>query len=123
MGCYAVASTMSQKFCVPLETVGTGERVECVIEGYIPGVSVGASGKVSTAAFCTFVKGDLVFMTDTGHLLTGGATWTTPYWMAATTAAGTTQKVTVGIALSSGATVTVDMWWVKTAPMGEHETS
>lgn len=114
MGCYAVVSTRNARLCVPLETVASGERVECVIEGYIPAVSVGASGKVSTAAFGTMTKGDKVYMSDTGHLLPHSTptTWTAGDWLSGSTEAGTTAKMMVGVALSSGDVAVVDFWLV-----------
>ena len=114
MGCYAVVSTRNARLCVPLEGGASGSYVECAISGYIPGVSVGASGKVSTAAFSTFTKGDKVYMSATGHILKHSTptTWTSPDWMTGSTEAGTTQKSIIGIAMSSGETVTVDLWWV-----------
>ena len=114
MGCYAVVSTRNARLCVPLETAASGQYVECAISGYIPGVSVGASGKVSTAAFGTFTKGDKVYMSDTGHILPHSTptTWTSPDWMTGSTEAGTTAKSMIGVALSSGAVAVVDLWFV-----------
>jgi len=111
-GCYALGSTDYMRYCVPLETVASGEYVECAVEGRITGVSVGASGAVSATAQTTFTKGDFVFLTDTGVYAAGGATWTAPTWGNFTTAAGTTAKAAVGIALSSGETATFDLWLI-----------
>ena len=114
MGCYAVVSTRNARLCVPLEGGASGTYVECAISGYIPGVSVAASGKVSTAAFSTFTKGDKVYMSDTGHILRHSTptTWVAAEWMTGSTEAGATAKSVIGLAMSSGELKTVDLWWV-----------
>jgi hypothetical protein len=114
MGCYAVVSTRNARLCVPLEGGASGSYVECAISGYIPDVSAGSSGKVSTASFGTYTKGDKVWMTDTGHILPHSTptTWTAGDWLTGSTEAGTTAKSMIGVALSSGATTTLDVWFV-----------
>ncbi|MHA2086421.1 MAG: hypothetical protein ACXABD_21970 [Candidatus Thorarchaeota archaeon] len=118
MGCFAISATDYSRYCIPLETVASGEYVDCVIEGYVPDVSVGASGKVASTAMSTFTRGDSVFITDTGTFAAGGATWDDIDWTGFTTAAGTTAKATVGIALSSGETATFDLWLIDKGPLG-----
>jgi hypothetical protein len=118
MGCFAFGATDYQRICIPLETCASGEYVDCVIEGYVPGVSVGSSGKVASTAMSTFTKGDAVFFTDTGTFAAGGATWDDVDWGCFSTAAGTTAKATVGIALSSGETATFDLWLIDKGPLG-----
>ena len=114
MGCYAVVSTRNARLCIPLEGVASGDYVECAISGYITGVSVGSSGKVSTAAFSTFTKGDKVYMSDTGHILVHSTptTFTAGDWLTGSTEAGTTAKSIIGIAMSSGDTAPFDLWFV-----------
>jgi hypothetical protein len=111
-GCFAGAADL-MRLCIPLQTVASGEYVDCVVAGRITGVSVGSSGKVADTAMSTFTKGDYVFFTDTGTYSGGGATWTTPCWVDGATAAGTTHQSAAGIALSSGQTAVFDLFLVE----------
>jgi hypothetical protein len=110
MGCYAMGGANYFRICIPLETVASGNYVECVVDGIVKGVSVGSSGKVSATGMSAFVKGDYVFMGDTGVYNAGGATWTHACWTHQTTNAVTTAACAAGIALSSGTTPTFDLW-------------
>lgn len=110
MGCYALGAADYMRICVPLETVASGEYVECVVGGLVKDVSCGSSAVVSATAQTTFTKGDFVFFTDTGVYAAGGATWTNECWTHQSTAAGTTHQAAAGIALSSGETATFDLW-------------
>ncbi len=110
MGCYALVAADYQRICIPLETVASGEFVECVVDGIVKGVSVGASGKVASTAMSTFTKGDLVFITATGTYAAEISTWTNECWTHQTTNTGTTHQNAAGIALSSGETATFDLW-------------
>jgi hypothetical protein len=111
-GCFAGAADM-MRLCIPLQTVASGEYVDCVVQGRITGVSVGASGKVASTAMSTFTKGDFVFYTDTGTFAAGLATWTSPAWVDGATAAGLDLQAAAGIALSSGETATFDLFLVE----------
>ena len=113
MGCYALGAAAQIQVCIPLETVASGEYVNCMIEGYISDVSVGASGKVASTAMSTFTRGDYVFMTDTGTFAAGGATWTEICWQNHSSGTATTAHGAIGIALSSGETATFDLWMIK----------
>ena len=111
-GCFAGAADL-MRLCIPLETVASGEYVDCVVAGRVTGVSVGASGKVSATAMSTFTKGDFVFYTDTGTYAAGLATWTSPGWVDGATAAGSDLQGAAGIALSSGETATFDLFLIE----------
>ncbi|KKK73956.1 hypothetical protein LCGC14_2888620 [marine sediment metagenome] len=111
-GCFAGAADL-MRLCIPLETVASGEYVDCVIAGRITGVSVGASGKVASTAMSTFTKGDFVFYTDTGTFAAGLATWSSPAWVDGATAAGLDLQGAAGIALTSGETATFDLFLIE----------
>ena len=112
-GAYALGSTDYMRYCIPLETVASGEYFEAVVEGRVTGVSVGSSGKVASTAMSTFTKGDYVWLTDTGTYAGGGATWTAPMWAGHSSGTGTTAHNAAGIALSSGETATFDLWLIE----------
>lgn len=115
MGCYAMLATGNIRVCIPLETVASGNYVDCVVDGIVKDVSCGASGKVASTAEATYVKGDYVFLTDTGHFAAGGATWTNACWTHNTTKEMTTAASAAGIALSSGQTAVFDLWLIEKA--------
>lgn len=109
-GIAAIASTDISNLCVPLESVASGEYVECVIEGYLEGVRCCSSSLAgSCTAQSTYTKGNYVWMSDTGVVAAGTATWTATCGFISTTPASTCNAA-IGVALSSGETASLDMW-------------
>jgi len=100
-----VASTM-YKFGVALEGGASGKYIDVAIAGYVPGVNIGGTG--NTTAHSTFVKGDAVVLTDTGHLFAFGATWHLQYSDVCSTVQSSGGGC-VGVAMSSGETTSVDL--------------
>ena len=123
MGCYSMLATGNIRICIPLETVASGEYVDCVVDGIVKDVSCGSSAVVSATAQTTFTKGDFVFYTDTGVYAAGAATWTNACWTHHTTNTETTAASAAGIALSSGETAVFDLWLLeKTYSSGQADT-
>lgn len=101
------SATGTTKPAVCMEAVASGSYVRCAIEGFVEGVNISGTGTVTTG-YSTFTRGHAVYLTDTGHLINSGATWVDIYNQI-TTSASTASSV-VGIALSSGAEATVDLY-------------
>jgi hypothetical protein len=109
------AATGTTKPAVCMDAAASGQWVRCAIEGFVEGVNISGTGTVTTG-YSTFTRGHAVYLTGTGHLINSGATWVAIYsaWGTATTAGGASELATafsvVGVAQSSGATATVDLW-------------
>jgi hypothetical protein len=102
----SVTATGANKFGVCLSAVASGDNVEVAIAGYVPGCGISGTGTYTTA-FSTFVAGDAVELTDTGHLVAYGTTMTAGCWAESTAQADI--NAIVGVAVSSGQTATVDI--------------
>ena len=109
------SATGTTKPAVCMDAAASGQWVRCAIEGFVEGVNISGTGAVTTA-YSTFTRGHAVMLTDTGHLINLGATWVAVYnaWGTCSSAAGASDLATamsvVGIAQSSGATPTVDLY-------------
>lgn len=101
----SLAATGGLKFGVALESASSGEYIDVAVAGYVSGVNQGDTG--DTAALSTYVAGDGVVYTDTGHLVAYGATYA-PAALSFSTAQ-TTAAAVVGVAISSGETTSVDL--------------
>ena len=102
----SVTATGVNKFGVCLQAVASGEDVDVAIAGYVADVGISGTGTVTTG-YSTFVAGDAIELTDTGHLVAYGTTMTAGCWGSATAQADINSIV--GVAVSSDAMATVDM--------------
>ena len=104
------SATGNTKFAVAMHTGASGDYIECAIEGYITGVSQSGTGTITTC-YSTFTVGHVVSLTDTGHLIDLGATWTDAYWTCSSVQS--TAASAVGIAMASGDDRSdIDLWVV-----------
>jgi len=111
------SATGTTKPAVCMDAAASGAIVRCAIEGFVEGVYISGTGSTGTTAYSTFTRGHAVWLTDTGHLINFGATWIGPFnaWGTCSSADGgvssyATYMSIVGVAQSSGATQTVDLW-------------
>jgi len=102
------AATGTTKVGVCMQSVASGSLVDVAIEGFVPGVHITGTGSTYSTAYSTFTVGHVVKITDTGHLLNGGATFIDIHWTHSTVES--TAASYIGVALSSGQTNTVDLW-------------
>jgi len=109
------SATGTTKPAVCMDAAASGAIVRCAIEGFVEGVGISGTGTV-TPGYSTFTRGHAVWLTDTGHLINYGATWVADYniWgtcsSAPTASTMSTSMSIIGVAQSSGATATVDLW-------------
>lgn len=108
-GLAMIADVAPGKLGIPLTAGASGDYIETAVEGYLEGVHCCSSaGAGSCTAHSTYVKGDYVFMSDTGVIAAGNATWLSTFFMQSTV--GGTGYAAMGVALSSGETATLNMW-------------
>jgi len=106
---YALGSGGSKKEYVlgfPVDTYASGEIMDVIVGGICSGVNIGNS---ATAAKSTFTKGKTVRLSSGYIYSSGGATMADMALLGRSTAAGATGSQ-IGVALSSGATYTVDIY-------------
>lgn len=101
------AATGTTKVAVCIQAVASGNLVDCAIKGYVAGVNISGTGTVTTA-YSTFTRGHVAIITDTGHVLNGGATMVDIDWTRSTVES--TAASVFAVACSSGQTATVDLW-------------
>ena len=113
-GINMIATSGLYKLCFPLSPVSSGERVDVMLSGPCSGFYVHASAgtAASATAHTTFTVGHFIFLTDTGHITDGGATWLSSCGICSTLV-GSENSAAMGIALSSGEVITLDFMFIE----------
>ena len=114
-GINMIASSWGYKLCFPLESAASGEYIDVMLAGPASGVygHSSAGTAASATAHSTYVKGDVVCMSDTGIIFPGAATWTYPCNVQSTLAASNDLYAAIGVAMTSGETATLDFYMIE----------